>query len=57
LEKERSERSVRRRTIRRRRRREGSVIGLKKTGSGPYLGWILFCCATLGFKKVKDNRW
>jgi len=56
LEKERSERSVRRRTIRR-RRREGSVIGLKKTGSGPYLGWILFCCATLGFKKVKDNRW
>jgi hypothetical protein len=50
LEKERSERSARRRTIRR-RRRERSVIGLKKTGSGPYLGWLCFAVQPLVSRK------
>lgn len=44
------ERSVRRRTIRR-RRRERSVIGLKKTGSGSYLGWLCFAVQPLVSRK------
>jgi hypothetical protein len=50
LEKERTERSERRRTIRR-RRRERSVIGLKKTVSGPYLGWLCFAVQPLVSRK------
>ena len=40
---------MRRRTIG--RRRERSAIGLKKTGSGPYLGWLCFAVQPLVSRK------